>query len=53
MKILEKSRFLYLAYWVHVVGVTDHGHLDAAKVEVWHLHEELEPSHRSREELTR
>jgi hypothetical protein len=53
MKIsMEKSRFLRLAYQVHVGGATDHDHLDAAKAEVQRLRGELEASQRSREELT-
>ena len=50
--LMEKSRFLHLAYQTQAGGTADRGYLDAVRGKVQCLHGELEASQRSREELT-
>jgi hypothetical protein len=42
--LMEKYRFLRLAYQTQVGGGTDHGRLEAVETKVHHLHKELEAS---------
>jgi hypothetical protein len=48
---MAKYRFLCLAYQMQVGGGTDYGCLEAVETKVHRLHEELEASQRSKNEL--
>ena len=41
---IEKSKFLHLAYQMHVGVAVDHGCLEEVEAKVQHLHGELEAS---------